>query len=70
MAAAYSCVPSSEDARLVQELVGADVCAQVEPELVEVYIDPPFTAATNLLPSAEDATQDQLVNGAVVCVQL
>src|SRR6188768_1662643 len=64
-----SCVPSNEDVTAFQSCVGALESCQLVPELVEVYIPPPNTAATSRLPSAEVARQLHSAIGALVCVQ-
>jgi hypothetical protein len=61
---AINLVPSAEEARDNQELLGAMLCNHEVPESLERQIPPPFTAAVMLTPFVEEAMADQLFVGA------
>jgi hypothetical protein len=82
MVPAASVVPFAEDAMQDQVSLGAPLCCQVTPELVEVKMGPLVagpgpgfvvsvapTTATNLFPSAEEATAVKLLFGTLFDTQ-
>ena len=73
--AAASLVPSADEAIAAQFVMGALVCTQLAPELVEVHITAgvspsPFAAAASLVPSPEQAIDRQEFEGALVTVHV